>query len=253
MPRADAAPAELLPWDSEFFGRTIGRVTAETLTPETFAAVESWAAEHRVECLYLEAAADDAVAIRTAEDGGFRLVEIRVVLRRPRRPRFPFDQFPPAFDGVLVREGRMDDLEELRRIAADSYNDSRFYVDPNFPDERAGALYATWIAKSLEGYQGSTVLVAEVDGRVAGFSTTRESGAFAHIGLIAVDPELMRSTLAPRVAHSIGIALLRWADERNLGIHAVTQGRNVRTQRYIQRYGPYVHSLSLYFHKWYTP
>ena len=253
MPGADAAPAELLPWDSEFFGRTIGRVTEEALTPETLAAVDAWADEHGVDCLYFLTPADDEVAIRTAEDGGFRLVEIRVVLRRPRRPRFPFDEYPPVGRRRRARRRRPEDLGELSRIAAHSYFDSRFYVDPNFPNERAGEMYAMWVVKSLEGYQGNTVLAAELDGRVAGFTTVAPEEAHARISLIAVDPELMTGTLAPRVAHALALAILRWADERKLGIHAVTQGRNVRAQRYIQRYGLHVHGISLYFHKWYTP
>ena len=251
MPGADGVAAELLPWDSEFFGKTIGRVTVESLSPETLAAVDAWASGEKVDCLYFLTPASDGDSIRTAEDGGFRLVEIRVVLRRPMRPRFVFDDFPPAAEGILVREGRPEDLADLRRIAADSYRDSRFFVDQNFPDETAARLYETWIEKSLHAYQGNTVLVAETEGRVAGFTTVREDGAYAHIGLIAVDPELMRGTLAPRVSHAIALELLRWSEARDLGVHAVTQGRNVRTQRYIQRYGSHVHGISLYFHKWY--
>jgi dTDP-4-amino-4,6-dideoxy-D-galactose acyltransferase len=250
MPGADAPPAELLPWDSEFFGRTIGRVTEETLTSESLRAIDAWAAEHAVDCLYFLARADDAVAIRSAEDGGFRLVEIRVELRRPRTP-FKFDSVPPPAEAVTVRSPRPDDLPELRRIAAHSYLDSRFYVDPNFPDERAGEMYAMWVERSLAGDHESTVFVAEAEGRVAGFTTLRPERAAAHVVLIAVDPELMRGTLAPRVSHALGIAILRWADERRLGLRAVTQGRNVRTQRFIEGYGLRVHSISLYFHKWY--
>jgi hypothetical protein len=250
MPGADGVAAELLPWDSEFFGKTIGRVTVESLSPETLAAVDAWAAEEGVDCLYFLTAASDAGSIRTAEDGGFRLVEIRVVLRRSRNP-FPFDQYPPPPESVGVREGRASDLDELRRIAAGSYGDTRYFVDPNFSDEKAAELYATWIARSLEGYQGNTVLVAEAEGRVAGFTTVAEQGTAARISLIAVDPELMSSTMAPRVSHALALGILRWADARRLGVHAVTQGRNVRAQRYIQRYGLHIDSISLYFHKWF--
>jgi hypothetical protein len=251
MPGADGAPAELLAWDSEFFGHTIGRVSLRGLTPETLAAVDGWAAEHDVDCLYFLSAADDAESIRTAEEGGFRLVEIRIVLRRPRRPRFPFDEYPPVAESVSVREGTKADLADLRRIAAGSYGDTRYYADPNFSDEKAGELYATWIANSLEGYQGNTVLVAESEGRVVGFTTVAEEGTAARISLIAVDPELMSGTMAPRVSHALAIGILRWADERGLGILAVTQGRNVRAQRYIQRYGLHMEAISLFFHKWY--
>ena len=250
MPGAEGAPAELLPWDSEFWGVTIGRVTDSTLTPDRMRAIDEWAAQNGVACLYFLTPAEDAASTRAAEDGGFRLVEIRVVLRRARLP-FRFEEFPPPPAGITVREGRAEDVEDLRRIASASYFDSRFYVDPNFPDERAGELYAIWVERSLEGYQNDTVLVAESEGRVVGFTTIAPEHGRARISLIAVDPARIRGTMAPRVSHALADAIMHWAEERKLGIHAVTQGRNVRTQRFIQRYGPHVHGISLYFHKWY--
>jgi hypothetical protein len=252
MPSADTAPAELLPWDSDFWGLTIGRVVDETLTPERARAIDAWAELNGVDCLYFLASAEDAETILAAEDAGYRLVEIRVELRRARAP-VDWDRLPAQHESIVVRESRPEDLEALRRIALRSYYDSRFYIDPNFPRERVGELYATWVQRTMEGWRGETVLVAELSGNPAGFASVgvEEGGSFARTSLIAVDQDLMKGTLAPRVSHALALALLRWAEERKVGLRCFTQGRNVRAQRYIQRHGFFVHGISIYFHKWY--
>lgn len=251
MPGADAGPAELLAWDSEFWGFGVGRVAGDSLTPEGLEEIDAWAAEKAVRCVYFLAAAEDPASIRAAEDGGFRLAEIRLGLRRPKRP-VEWDRLAPWPEGVLVRESRPEDREALRRIATDRYHDSRFYADPNFPRERAGELYATWIERSMEGYQGDTVLVAEVDGEPAGFTTVADEGAsVGRVSLIAVDSSLAEGTLGPRVSHALGLAILRWGEAERLAIRCFTQGSNVRAQRFIQRFGFVPDGVWVYFHKWY--
>jgi hypothetical protein len=248
---SDAAPAELLPWDSDFWGLTIGRVVDETLTRERAQEIDTWAEVHGVDCLYFLTSAEDAESILAAEDAGYRLVEIRVELRRARGP-VDWDRLPAQHESIVVRESRPEDLEALRRIALHSYYDSRFYIDPKFPRERVGELYATWVQRVMEGWRGETVLVAELGGSPVGFASVgKENRAFARTSLIAVDQDLMKGTLAPRVSHALALALLRWVEERKVGLRCFTQGRNVRAQRYIQRHGFFVHAISIYFHKWF--
>jgi len=251
MPRADGPPAELLPWDSEFFGRSIGRVVEEPFTEEAAARVDRWADENDVDCLYLVVPADNDAGIRAAEDNGFRLVEIRVAMRRPRGP-FPWDRLGQDPREVSIRPSRPEDLADLRRVAAGTYADSRFSVDPNFPREKVGEFYATWIEECTKGYQGESVLVSEVAGRVNGFITfAEEPNKVGRISLIAVDAELMTSALGSRISHQLVLEAQRRVDRDKLEMRCATQGRNVRAQRFIQRYGYHTEALLIYFHKWY--
>jgi len=251
MPGADGPPAELLPWDSEFFGRTIGRVVEEPFTEEAAARVDGWAEENDLECLYLAVPADNGVGIRAAEDNCFRLVEIRMNMRRPRGP-FPWDRLGQDPREVTIRASRPEDVADLRRIAAGTYADSRFSVDPNFPRDKVGEFYATWIEKCTEGYQDESVIVSEVAGRVNGFITfAYEPNNVGRISLIAVDPALMTSALGSRVSHQLVLEAQRRVDRDNLEMHCATQGRNVRAQRFIQRYGYHTEAVLIYFHKWF--
>lgn len=243
-------PAELLPWDSEFWGFRVGRVTGPSLTPEAAASVDEWAAANGVSCIYFEAASEDTESIWAAEAAGFRTVEIRVVLRGKRAAAEP--PMPPRHPSVSVREARTDDLPRLRQIARESFHDSRFYIDPHFPDERAGDFYATWVERSLvEGWRDNTVIVPVVDGRVRGFATIAIDGPIGRIDLIAIDAEARAGSASGRISHSFGHWLIDWRLRNRVAIRAVTQARNVRTQRFILRWGLWVDGISPFFHKWY--
>ena len=61
-------PAEILEWDTAFFGFRIARVLGGALTPESADEIDTWCAGERVRCLYLLCRADDTSTIRAAED-----------------------------------------------------------------------------------------------------------------------------------------------------------------------------------------
>ena len=229
----------LLPWDTEFWGIRIGRVEGGGLTPDLLARVDAWAAEQDVRCLYFLADGADARAPQAAEKGGFRLMDVRVELRRPAGREIA--------DGV--REARPDDDEALRAIARSSHRVTRFYADPNFPDARCDDLYETWIAQSLGGW-AQQVLVADVGDGAAGYVSCHldaEAGR-GSIGLIAVDERARGAGL--------GVALSRaavdWCTANGAEtMSVVTQGRNTQALRTFERAGFVVDDLGLWLHKWY--
>jgi dTDP-4-amino-4,6-dideoxy-D-galactose acyltransferase len=241
-PEAEPAAAALLDWDSEFWGAPIGRVEGGVLDEERLRAVDKWAAANDVACVYFLAESSDAPSAHVAEDGGFRLMDLRVELRRPAAGDETTGELRPASPA---------DPDALRAIARASHGVTRFYADPNFPDDRCDDLYDTWISRSLEGW-ADEVLVAEVDGRPVGYVSChldRAAGA-GSIGLIAVD-EVARGG-------GVGLTLSRgavaWCRERGAQkMSVVTQGRNAAALRTFQRAGFLVDSVGLWFHKWYRP
>ena len=238
MPASEAC--RLLPWDSEFWGITIGRVDATTMSRERAAVIDDWARDHRVHCLYFLAAADDASAAFVAEDSGWRLVDVRTELAQ----RLDDD----ARTSSTLRPASATDLPRLRAIARVSHRDTRFYADPSFPDARCDEFYELWIERSVEGW-ADAVLVAD---HVSGYVTCHvdDEQHRGSIGLIAVD--------ATHRGRGIGQELvqgaLAWMRGRGLAEGAVvTQGRNVPAQRTFQRCGFLSESVGLWFHKWYSP
>jgi dTDP-4-amino-4,6-dideoxy-D-galactose acyltransferase len=146
-----------------------------------------------------------------------------------------------------VREARKEDVATLRGIASSSHGATRFYADPNFPNERCDVFYDTWIRRSLEGWADG-VLVGEIDDRAAGYVSCHLDGATGSIGLIAVDESARGRGLGVDLAHSA----IAWCAGRGAErMTVVTQGRNVPALRTFQRAGFLASSLNLWFHKWY--
>ena len=181
--------------------------------------------------------ADPAQAGR-AEEHGFRFVDVRVTL-----------EAPTAVSVQSVRPHREDDVETLRRIARTSHRDTRFYADPEFPDERCDDLYDTWIRRSCEGW-ADVVLVVERDGAPVGYMTVhRVDDDSGSLGLLGVDEGWRR--------HGIGEMLVRgavaWCADAGLARSMLyTQARNVASQRLFQRLGFRTAAVDLWFHKWFT-
>ncbi len=234
-----SAPAELLPWDTEFWGLRIGRVLSERLDARAAAAVDRWAAAEGVECMYLHTH-DEPEALAAAQDAGYRLVESRLTLTHEGEPQQTAD----------VRPHRAEDLAWISDLARRTRYVSRFGFDPGFPDARVVDYYEAWAVRSCEGW-ADAVLVAEEEGRPAGYITCHlpEAGVAARFGIIAVE-EALRGGEA---AGALLMGGVRWLQARGMRTVSVeVAARNVRTQRYVQRHGFRTSDFRLYLHKWYA-
>jgi dTDP-4-amino-4,6-dideoxy-D-galactose acyltransferase len=226
---------EVLAWDSEFFGCRIGRLEGGRLDRGLLAEVDAWCRAEAIDCLYFLAGAGDPATAALAEEAGFRLVDLRVTLEGAVTPR--------EGSNAEIRLSRPADIPVLRRIAAASHHDSRFYADPHFDRGRCGELYATWIEKSCHGEAAAVVLVAEHAGEPAGYISCLGT----EIGLLAVDAATQGRGLGGAL---VGAALHRLAERGASRVRVVTQGRNARAQRIYQAHGLLTQSIGLWFHRW---
>jgi dTDP-4-amino-4,6-dideoxy-D-galactose acyltransferase len=240
------------------------------LTREALASIERWAVQEGIECLYFLADAADRDTAPLAEEAGFRLVDVRVTLDRQLGVG---DDGKGGGDGteagngggsgdgdgrarrgaegvstVAIREAVPADVPELRRIAAASHHDSRFYHDSHFDRRRCDELYSTWI-ESCRGDPDGVVLAAAPDaGSVRGYITASLAAAGqGRIGLFAVDSAARGQGIGGRLI----AAAFDWLAGRGATrASVVTQGRNVRAQRIYQQFGMRTRSLELWYHRW---
>lgn len=212
----------------------IGRVLGDVLDAE---AVDAWARDNDVACVYLLARDDPGAAVR-AEDAGFRLVDVRIELGRPAA----------GDERSSLRPARDDDLPVLRELARANHRITRFYADPNFPDERCDDLYGTWISRSFEGW-ADAVLVAELEGRPAGYVSCHAlEWGWGSIGLIGVAPDAQGRGLGRALVEGAVV----WSRERGLErVMVVTQARNVPALRTFEGCGFRTDDVGLWFHRWY--
>jgi GNAT superfamily N-acetyltransferase len=242
----DAGPCELLDWDSEHFGFPVGRVVGETLTPPRADEIDEWCLERRIRCLYLTTDSGDADSAGTAARHGYRVVDIRVI---GRRPLDDVDQLPPAPEGVVFREAIEPDFDYLRELAARSHRGSRFYFDGEFPPERCDALYSAWIDRGLSD-PNRTVYVPVVDGEPAGYQVLAPLDARreGHGELVAIDGRHQ----GRGVGMAMRVASLRLMASRG----ALTQlgtcsAGNVPMVRQNERLGFLTEKVQTWHHKWY--
>jgi dTDP-4-amino-4,6-dideoxy-D-galactose acyltransferase len=233
-------PFVLLPWDSEFFGVTIGRVTTLHLTPALGADLLRWTTAHDVECVYFLANPCDTETLRVAHDVGFRLVDVRVTLTASTER-----DVTVQVEGI--RAAASADIGALESIARASHHDTRFYADGRFDPDRCDDMYATWIARSCRG-EADFVLVAEQNSQPAGYVTGHaDPDGSGRIGLIAV-AETARG--GGRGTNLVSAAL-GWFHAKNIGtVTVVTQARNLAALALYQRCGFHVSRVDLWYHRW---
>lgn len=245
MITSDTDPCELLLWDSEFFGFTIGRVRGDTLTPEQVKKIDLWCRRFKVRCLYFLARLDDPPTIGLAEAEGFHLVDVKMTLEWQGSRRLE------PLKSVPLRTARKEDIPLLEILARPLYHNTRFFFDEQFPRPLSEALYGTWIRRSIEGY-ADQVLVAESDnGMPAGYISCHLEGnnpPAGRIGLVGVN----RDSFGRKLGQSLLKGALDWFLTQEVKtVTVVTQGRNYAAQRLYQKFGFLTRSVQLWYHKWY--
>jgi dTDP-4-amino-4,6-dideoxy-D-galactose acyltransferase len=236
---------ELLEWDTKFFGIRVARVVPSVVTSEDIAAVLAWCEEEAVDCLYFLCDPSHDDSVRLAERAGFHLVDVRLVFAKNLGKA---DGGTSDRGRVSLRRWHEGDFGALESIAGESYRDTRFWFDRNFPRERVVALYQEWVARSCRGF-ADEVLVAETDQGVAGFVTCHvDAGDKGRIGLLGVRSEAQgRGVGTQLVAAAATYCVGRGAGR----LEVATQGRNLAAQRLYQRSGFVTASMHLWYHRWF--
>lgn len=242
-------PCQFLDWDTNFFEYRIARAARPTLDDNYLKAVYSWCEANAIQCLYFLADYNDPNTVRLAEEHRFRLVEVRLNMERWMRDWNP-ETRPRASQGILIRSAREDDIPVLQEIARTSYVNSRFYFDPHFSEQKWQEFYATWVKKSCQ-VDAQLALAAELDNQVVGYITGKVSpdGREGQYELTGVR-EWARNTGVGQELFRSGLDWYARAGVERVWL--ATQGRNIPTQRMVQRNGFITFSCQLYYHKWFT-
>lgn len=220
---------EHLPWDSETFGFRVGRLPAGASDEELLAGVRHARAD-RFRLLYL------AVRHGRPLPPGFpaRLVDRKTTFARPARSHLPetVPEYPirPADSGMIA----------LAHHAAQA---SRYFVDPEFPRDKAEALYRIWIDRSTRREIAGAVFALDRSGMI----TVDVREGTGHIGLLAVAPEAR--------GRGIGSTLMRagenWmAAQGAARFTVVTQEDNTDACRLYRRFQYTVESVVDVYHVW---
>lgn len=235
---------EHLPWDSDFFGFSVAKVSGGSMTASECEAILDWCRAERVRFLYY-LADDDLASWAAAAAGGFQLVDVRVKLVLDRTwPRLPAPGLSPE---VILREATEADLPALVPIAASVHTDSRFFMDQVVPRDKAAELFSLWLRRSIDRSIADVVFVAEVNGKAVSYISAKVADGIGTIGVVGVGADAR--------GRGVGLAMvqrtLEWfAAAGTREVSVVTQARNVMAQRVYQRCGFLTASTNFWFHRW---
>jgi dTDP-4-amino-4,6-dideoxy-D-galactose acyltransferase len=227
---------EQLQWDSKHFGCAVARVKEPETADRIAAAVEA-ADRDGVRCLTALIDAGQTAALTRAEELGFRCYDVRIELDRPVATESPGEED--------VHPASADDMDRLEPISRTSFTDSRFYADPNFPDELAGELYVIWLRRGLAENDRLLLTTPEREGFVLCHldGETRQGT----IELIAVAPGREGTGIGDRLVRGADLAYARAGMTL---ARVVTQGRNIPAQRLYQRHGYRTRGVGYWLHRW---
>ncbi|MFC1673822.1 GNAT family N-acetyltransferase [Pseudomonadota bacterium] len=204
-----------LEFESGVFGAPVGRVVPANDGAELAQLKSAWL-ETSQWLVSARIAVEDQAAEADLRGAGFTAIESLVTLHRALAGA------TPTPDGVrLVREA---DVESCLDIARTAFVHDRFHADPRVPDRSADLLKEVWVRNSLEG-RADAVLVAQVEGAVAGFVTCMVTDAAAAIDLIAVAPGHQGQGIGKRLVRG---ALAHYAGDKAL-MRVGTQDTNDRS------------------------
>ena len=257
------------PWDSEITGRRIGTVEHLAVTPsdcgstkilqELLDELARSLADRGTECVVCKLQSNELAVIHTLEQRGFLLMDtlLDFVLDFFRTP-IKESNLLRRGEQLKIRPAKRADLPELMALSEKAFADysGRYHADPKMPPGTATKIYAEWVRSAFQGW-ADWILVAEVDGKIAGYGIWRKpleieaknSLGVAHYNLAAVHPEFSGRGLYTALAFD-GMGIARdFAQYLTGPVHV----SNYPVQHALQKLGWRISGARHSFHKWLCP
>jgi ribosomal protein S18 acetylase RimI-like enzyme len=254
------------PWDSQITGRRIGTVKHLAVTADNRAGADILhelidelmrsLTDRGTQCVICKAQPDELVTIHALQRHGFLLMDtlLDFVFDFSRTPMEEIDL--TGRDAQLkIRRAKAGDLSDLMAISEKAFSSyfGRYHADPQMPPGTATKIYIEWVRSAFHGW-ADWILVAEVDGKIAGYGLWRKafatedksSSGIAICDIVAVDPEFHGGGLGTALMVD-GMAVARDFAQYLIGPVHVS---NYPVQRTLQKLGWRIAGAKHSFHKW---
>jgi GNAT superfamily N-acetyltransferase len=232
--------------DEERFGIRTARTTFSS-SDDVAAALESCAMQ-QVRMLIARCPVNALPTVQQMERQGFLLMDtLLYYVRHLERPAIPEDR-----NCDLVRPVRPGDEVQVRAIAQQAFQGyyGHYHADPRLDPKLCDEAYISWAERScLARDVADEVLVAELDGRLAGFATLRQNNPEEGEGVLyGVAPWAQ----GRGIYQSFMIQSLEWGKARGLKrMFYSTQVTNIAVQKVWVRVGAEMNHAYYTFHRWF--
>ena len=236
----------ILTWDSNFFGFRVARICSPDLTVAELDVILRQLARAEVKLAYWSTYHDTLHDQITARGG--RLVDLKTTFSL---------NLDHAADKECIRAGQDEIVEsydssmrkaDLRDLAIQSGEYSRFAVDPKIPRGKFEEMYEIWMEKSLiKDLADEVLVIREQEGRVVGMTTLRGKAETGDIGLLAVDGRFRGRGYGEMLVRNAQ----RWCIKNKCKVsRIITQGKNLPACKLYAKCGYSLESQSQYYHFW---
>jgi len=242
----DSLPWQALEWDSGFFGFGVGRLVVMPGSGAEAMAIRQRAASCAVRLLYAACDSADAAARAALTQAGGALVDLKRTYSSTVAAAVAGRVDEEPVD-VLPAQPAVGQRRQLRTLAWQSAEFSRFKIDPRMPAGAWRRMYSAWIANSLNGRIADRVLVTRSDNTLSGMVTVALRGTCASIGLLAVRQGQRGRGLGRQLVHAAFDAAHAAALP---ALSVVTQGGNAAACRTYEACGMMLADEQCIFHLW---
>lgn|GEM_PF-858739 len=256
-----------LPWESKILQKKMGAIkylavnnrndTAMEITQKLLQKVTDMSKSLNIDFLMCKTHTNNVVLIHTLEKMGFLYMDTQLdYVYDFESPRFDSIHSPVRKKGFSIRLSvDPQESEELAEIshAAFSNHFGRFNSDPMIPDEQGAIIYGEWLKSSCSGW-ADWVLVAEKNGRIAGYSVWKKPSlreqkhgiSLGHYSIGAIHPDFHGQKLFSVLTYE-GMKLLQ---NHCQYIEGPTHINNYPVQRGYTNLGWKICDGRHSFHKW---
>lgn len=231
-----------LPWDSEFLGFPVARLTSAGLAPAALAAAMAEARHVGFHLVYVVAEPADAVVQAAMEQAGAQLLDRKVTFA------MPLPLLTAARDSLIMVGSAMRYTPQLGSLAWQSGAYSRFRRDARFAPHVFKNLYAQWLRNSLAGTAARRVMVwRDGAGTEQALLTLGEKNNRADIGLLAVDACARGQRVGQVLVAAAANQASEWGYEQ---MQVVTQRDNETACRFYEKCGFQLEYEEHIYHWW---
>jgi GNAT superfamily N-acetyltransferase len=221
---------------------------ATDLGPENLPAALAFCRDESVGFLIARCSTRDLPAAQAMERSGFELMDTLVYYALDLDAKLPNDT-----GSIPIRDVRAGEESQVREVASKAFQGylGHYHADPRLNRAQCDEAYVDWAHRScLSKEVADAVLVADLDGAVAGFATLRLNSDVEGEGvLFGVAPEAQ----GRGIYRSLMVTAMKWCQARGRKRMVVsTQITNLAVQKVWSRLR-FEPSVSYYtFHKWFT-
>ena len=191
--------------------------------------------------------ANDINLINQLETCGFLLKDIQLTYKYECSEILPLT----LHEDILIRDARLSDKEELYQIAVNSFDGYGHYsADEKITSTQCKEIYGDWIIRSYDNKVANNIIVAEINGEIAGFLSHKlqeDRCRYAVAGIGAIMPKYRNRG----IYRAITISGINWAIEKQCKWveHSVLL-TNPPVMRLFSKLGFKPANSAITFHKW---